>query len=79
MTCRLNGQEKDMCRLETSGDLIGRSPWVVKAILFFKSFLLRGIPRIPCGIVIPFCEEQSDVTLMLISTLLSLLQCITIV
>jgi hypothetical protein len=76
MTCRLNGQEKDMCRLETSGDQIGRSPWVVKAILFFKSFLLRGIPRIPYGIVISFCEEQGDITLMLIITLLSLLQCI---
>lgn len=50
-----NGQEKDMCRLESSGDRIGLSPWVqswkLKAILFFKPFLLRGSPRAPCGIV----------------------------
>ena len=50
-----NGQEKHMCRLESSGDRIGLSPWVqswkLKAILFFKPFLLRGSPRAPCGIV----------------------------
>ena len=40
-----NGNEKDTCRLESYGDWIGRSPrvhpWVLKATLFFKSFLLR--------------------------------------
>ena len=38
-----NGNEKDMCRLESYSDRIVRSPmlhpWVLKATLFFKSFL----------------------------------------
>ena len=53
-----NSQEKDMCWLESFVDRIGRSPSVLKAILFFKSFLLRGNPRAPCGIVVLFCEGQ---------------------
>ena len=48
-TGNLNGHNKDMCRLESSGDRIGRSPrvhpWVLKATLFFKSFFLRSTPR----------------------------------
>ena len=55
-----NGQEKDMCRLESSGDRIGMSPWIhlwiLKAILFFQPFPLRVPPREPCGKVILFCQ-----------------------
>ena len=45
----LNGNKKDMCQLESSSDRIGRSskvhPWILKATLFFKFFLLRSTPR----------------------------------
>ena len=44
-----NGNKKDMCRLESSGDRISRSPkvhpWILKATLFFKFFLLRSTLR----------------------------------
>ena len=45
-TGRLSNQEKDMCRLESYGDWIGRSPlvhpWVLKAILFFKTIICKS-------------------------------------
>jgi hypothetical protein len=55
-----NGNEKDMCRLESYGDYINRSPrlhhGVLKATLFFRSFLLRRALGIHCGILVLFCE-----------------------
>ena len=54
-----NGQEKDMCQLESSGDWIGKSPWVLKATLFFKSFLLRGTPMAPCSCITHSLYTQS--------------------
>ena len=54
-----NGQEKDVCWLESSSDRIGRSPWVLKVALFFKSFLLRGTPGAPCSCIMPFLYTQS--------------------
>jgi hypothetical protein len=50
-----NSQEKDMCHLESYGDRNGWSPWVLKAILFFKFFF--GGPRAPC-----LCIMQSFYT-----------------
>jgi hypothetical protein len=57
-----NGNEKDKCRLESYGDRNGRSlrlrPWVLKATLFFKSFLLGRTLGVHCGTVVLFWEGQ---------------------
>ena len=42
-----NCHKEDMCQLKSSGNRISQSPrvhlWILKATLFFKSFLLRII------------------------------------
>ena len=57
-----NGNEKNMCRLESCGDRIVWSPrvhpWVLKATLFFKSCLLRRDLGVHCGTEVLFCEGQ---------------------
>ena len=59
-----NGHKKDMCRLESFSNRIGRSPWVLKAALFFKSFLLRSTHRaykqhtITISIIIPTYQQH---------------------
>ena len=56
-----NNHKKNMCRLESSGDWIGQSPkvysWVLKATLFFKSFLFRT-PRAHCGTLVLFVKSK---------------------
>jgi hypothetical protein len=55
-----NSQEKDICQLESAGDRKGQSswvhPWVLKAILFLKPFLLRFL-RASC--IMNFLYTQS--------------------
>jgi hypothetical protein len=64
-TGKSNSHEKDMCRLKSYSDRNSRSPWVHpwvwKAILFFKSFLL-GTPRVPCSCIMMFSRIWNLIT-----------------